>query len=807
MLKSYFAIAIRSLLRNKVYSVITIVGLSIGLAACILIMLYTEHEYSFDSFHLKKDRIFTLLDQEKLKNGEQELNFSQVPASLAPLAKQYDPNIDGFVRVYKVGHPSAILQNVNNSSLKFSEDNFQFADSNFFDVFCFKLLFGNKTQALNNPFSLVISEDAAKKYFADENPIGKLLRFNNQYNFTITAVAAKVPSNSSIEFDFLASLSSLNFIRNAEQSVGQPVIEKTLLNTYFLLRDPRESGNLAKMLTDLNQAKGPDGKLLKDNLYLSKISVYPISEMHLHPDLSNQSAIKYLKIFSLVAVIILLLAIINYMSLSTARATIRSKEIGVRKVMGADRKSIAVQFFIESGIFTAVAFLIGYFIAAAIQPMFFRLLQIDVDHSFLYSPGMIVSLIGLFFITFLMAACYPALFLSSFNPVEVLYGKMSRNIGAQHVRRIFTVIQFTIAVVLIISVIVIEKQMYFIRHNDSELLRDNIVMIPFSNSVGKHFAAFKKEAQAIAAVDQVATSQYLMFKGLADFSILNKTTNQYITIPVLTVDENFISMLGLKWKIPPIDSEYYRQASVIINEAAIEKLNLGKHPLNESIDFGTKIPVAGVLKDFNFQSMDNKIDALGIFTFKARDTGITVWDHDGGCLYAKIKPHTNLPMALKALEKVFSKYESERPFEYRFMDDTFEEMYEVENRLAKLSITFVIISIVIASLGLLGLSTFMAAQRRKEIGIRKVLGSAVVSIVILISKDFLKLVLMGILLAVPIAWWLMHNWLQDFAYQVNIEWWIFVAAGFIAIVIAMLTMGYHSIMAAIANPVKSLRTE
>ena len=806
MLKNYFTIALRNFRRNKIYSAINIVGLSIGLAVCMLIMLYTAHEYSYDHFHKNADRIFSTSQQTKLKAGDDVMNFSQIDGKLAPEAKQQDPNVESFVRFYQVAHPAAIIENIQNTSLKFSEENFLFADSNFFNFLTFKLLKGNPSSALQSPFSVVISEKAAKKYFGDKDPVGQSLRYNNEYNFSITAVAAKVPSNSNINFDFVASLSSLNIMRAGTGAQSRSIIESVQCKTYFLLADPKQAPKLSKILTELDQPKFPNGKPRDDMVFSSTFFLHPIKDMHLDPNDSYQFDTKYLKIFSLVAVLILLLALINYMSLSTARATLRAKEIGVRKVMGANRKTIAAQFFIESGLYTSMAFVLGYILCVAIQPAFFNFLQIDIDQSFLYSPGMIFLLVGLFLVTLVLAATYPSLVLSAYKPVMVLYGKISKHSGGISVRRFFTVFQFTISIVLIICGLVIERQMYFFMHADTGIDRERIVMVPFASNVGKHYAGFKRETQSLAAISEVSTSKYPMYKGYDIFDITDKNTKRYITLQVLTVDENFVKMLGLKWKIPPVDSLYYQNGEVIINETALEKLNLGKQPLNETINFGPKQRVAGVLKDFNYQSLEDKIGPLCLFTSKERDTA-SAWEEMGGCLFAKIKPHANTATALDQIATIYKKYEPMRPFEFRFMDEAFESVYKAEDRLAKISIAFVLITLLIASLGLLGLATFMAEQRTKEIGIRKVLGASVGSITVMLSKDFIKLVMIAIVIASPIAWWAMSKWLQGFAYRIDIGWWVFVAAGLLAIIIALATVSFQAIKAATANPVKSLRTE
>lgn len=798
MFKNYFIIAFRNFSRNKVYSAINIIGLSIGLAVCMLIILYTAHEHSYDKFHANADRIFGI--EGKIKMGSDSIFMNVMSFALAPAAKQHDPNIESFVRFNKV-HPNVILENPKSASLKFAEADFLFADSNFFRFFSFKLLKGNASNVLKSPFSIVISEKAAKKYFGETNPVGQVLRYNNNYYFTVTGVAEKVPSNSSIDFEFVASLSSMAMISEQKKQVESQLVQFGSFITYFMLRQPKDYHQLEATLIQLH--KSTTNEKGDDETYFAA----PITDTHLDSNFSDYSNLKYLFIFPFVAALVLLLALINYMSLSTARATQRAKEIGVRKVMGADRKTIATQFFVESALFTSVAFALGYILCTILQPAFFNFLQIDVDRSFLHSPAMLFSYLGLLIVTVTLAATYPSIVLSAFMPVMVLYGKFSKNSGGINVRRFFTVFQFTMSIALIICGIVIEKQMYFFRHKDTGVNRENIVMVAFDTSIGKHYAAFKKETQSLAAISQVSTAHYPMYKGYDIFYAKANHTNNDVALPILTVDENFIPMLGLKWLIHPPDSLYYLKGEVIINETAIEKLNLGNNPLNESINLGGRqVHVAGVLKDFNYQSLENKIDALSLFTSQDNDTA-SGWGEIGGCLFARIKPQANTASVIGQIGNIYKKYEQAKPFEYHFMDDSFEAMYKAEDRLAKISVAFVVITLLIASLGLLGLATFMAERRTKEIGIRKVLGASVSGITVLLSKDFIKLVILAIFIASPMAWWAMDKWLQDFAFRVDIGWMAFVAAALFAVTIALFTVSFQAIKAAIANPVESLRTE
>jgi putative ABC transport system permease protein len=786
MLKNYFKIGWRNLVRNRVYSAINIIGLAVGLAVCMLIMLYVGHESGYDSFHANAKRIFWV--QSKIKIGNDSLYILNTSYATGPLIKQNEPSVESFLRI-KQGDRNTIIQNREVPSIKFSEENFLFADNNFFSFFSFKLLKGNKQQVLQNPFSVVISENAAEKYFGKQNPVGKIVRYNNSYDFVITGVAEKKPSNSSINYDFVASVSSMLSMLQEKNLITN---EENAFSTYFLLKQPKDISRLDASLAKFNNDK--------QRRYISM----PLTDIHLNAD-TDTSNTKYLKVFPFVAALILLLALINYMSLSTARSTTRAKEIGVRKVLGANRKIIAVQFFIESGMYTAIAFVIAYALCILFQPHFFNFLQIDIDSSFLYYPYMLLSFAGLFGFTVLLAATYPSFLLSAYKPVLVLYGKLSKQSGGISVRKFFTVFQFSISIILIIGSILIDKQMYFIRHTDTGVNRQNVVMMPFPAGVGKHYTAFRKEIQSLPGVQQLSVALHPLYKGYDIMGTKPENSNQMILLPMLAVDQNFISLLGLKWKTAPADSFFYLQKkTAILNETAVEKLNLGPNPINKKVD--DQIEVAGVLKAFNYASLQNKIDALCLFVTKDADTA-SLWAKNGGCVFAKINPHTNIPSVIQQFKAIYEKFDNEKPFEYYFMDDAFDAMYKAENRLSKIFTAFTSFTLLIACLGLFGLATFMAVQRTKEIGIRKVLGASVGQVTSLLSKDFLKLVLIAFVIASPIAWWAIDKWLQNFAYRTPINWWVFALSGLAVLVVALLTVSFQAIKAAVANPVKSLRTE
>ncbi len=580
--------------------------------------------------------------------------------------------------------------------------------------------------------------------------------------------------------------------------VGPQQMTYGSFNVYLQLNHAADTARLAKGIALMaKKNKGFDG---------IKFSFTALPDVHLKSNAGDSSNIKYLKIFPLIAALILLLALVNYMSLSTARATLRAKEVGVRKVTGASRKTIAMQFYVESALFAVLSFVLGYLLCYLVTPWFLNIIQLKIDNSFLYSPVVLLLLFGLLIITILISGSYPSLVLSRFNPVVTLKGKMSKQAGGITVRKIFTTLQFTISAGLIICGIIIDRQLYFFRHADTGMNKDNIVMIPIANSMGKSYPAFKHDVQSLGGISNVATSHYAMFQGIDMFHVDGKTKEQSVAVVSVIANSQFMTTLDIKWKYAPApNTQLAFRSNIVINEAAIGPLHLPANPVGSFIKVGNqRIPIAGVLKNFNFSSMENAISPMAL---SIADDSSAFYRQRGCNLFAKIGPHTNIPTIINAIQAIYKKYDTDAPFSYTFMDDAFNAQYKAEDRLASIFSVFTVITIVLAAMGLFGLAAFSIQQRTKEIGIRKVLGASVASVNALLSKDSLKLVLLSVAIASPIAWWAMHSWLQNFAFRITVPWWVFAVAGFIAVATSVITVSYHAIRAAIANPVDSLRSE
>lgn len=797
MFKNHIKIAFRSLSKNKGFTFINIVGLAVGLAVCIMIMLYVTHEMSYDSFHKNGKRTFSL--HGKLKMGDNTVDMAYMSYATAPLIKQSYPQVESFARVLNYFKP-IVINKPSAPDARFLESKLIFVDPGFFNFFSFKLLSGDAAEVLKTPFSVVISKDMAKKYFGHADPVGQTINIKTDsvHTYQITGVAENAPSNSSISFNFVASGQSFQSMKEATQYSGSQKVGFGSFNIFLQLNHAADTASFRHNM-QLISKKNKDAEGIQ--FYLQ-----PLTDMHLKGNDSDTSNTKYLKIFPLVAVLILLLALVNYMSLATARATLRAKEVGVRKVSGASRKNIAVQFYVEAALFISISFVLGYCLCFLIKPWFLNVLQLKIDNSFLYSPLVITLLVALFLVTVLVAGSYPSVVLSAFKPVVTLKGKTSKQAGGMMVRKVFTTLQFAISVGLIICGIIIDRQLYYFRHVDTGVNRDNIIMIPVGKDLGKKYQIFKKDIADLAGVSSIATSHNAMFKGFDMFSAEGKTNDQNVLITSLLVDHNFISMLGLQWKYPPLpNTELAARNKIVINELAIEKLNLPVNPIGSFIKVGSdRLEVTGVLKNFNFGSMQYAISPMALSTIP---DSTSLWGKLGCNLFAKVKPHTNLPSLLKSMQDIYKRYDKDTPFDYTFMDDAFNQQYKAEDRLASIFSIFTYITIVLATMGLFGLAAFTIEQRTKEIGVRKILGASLSAITNLLTKDFLKLVLLSIVIASPVAWWAMHNWLENFAYRITIPWWVFTVAGVIAMLTAIITISYHALKAALANPVDSLRSE
>ena len=790
MFSNYIKIAARNLWKHKDYSFINIVGLALGMAVSMLILMFVTHEYSYDKFHENGSRIYSILA--KVKMDGRDVQFRNFNAKLAPQLKESAPKVQDFVRL-KESYLPVIIKNPENSSALFSEQNFMFADPSFFKVFSFKLKEGNADGILNKPYAMVISERAAEKYFGDKDPIGKTLLYEGKHLFEITAVAENPPSNSTLNFDFVASISTIPQLSDSDKDMWE---HAGAFNTYLLLDSEKSVKKVEKSIIAA-------GNITDDFDKKASYSLEGFTTIHLGNNFVDSGNSRLIKTFAGIALLILFLALFNYMSLTTARSTQRAKEVGVRKVAGAGRSGLIKQFYTESVLVCCIAFALSFVLVELMRQPFYNLLNLRIDAAFLLSPSFIGILISILLFSAFIAGSYPALILSGFSPIEVLKGRLGSQQKGAVLRKFFMVFQFTVSIALIVCSFIVQQQLSFMQHVKLGLNKDQMLNIPLSGSVGKNYFSLKNEIAELSGVEEVAFSNTGLYKGYNMFFAQNKSTKKDVSISYAEVDANYMNTLGLAWKTKPEGSSWKNGHGILLNEKAVTELGLKGNPLGQTV-FNRN--VVGVLKNFRFASTKNEKLPMGLFIL-ADTTNMLTDDNGSGILFARMDPKSNIVEKIKAIETIYKKYSADKPFEYFFLDDAFNDTFKTEIRMSKMFTVFTAFAIFIACMGLFGLVTFTAETRTKEIGIRKVLGASVTSVVALLSKDFFKLVFISIILATPIAWYFMKKWLEDFTDRIEITWWVFAVSGIIAILIAMITVGFQSMKAAFMNPVKSLKSD
>jgi len=798
MFRNYIKIAWRNLLKNKRSGLITIGGLAIGLTACMLILFYVAHEHSYDRFHKDASRIYKV--EAQVTMGGDTLFMSAMNASVASSVTSSSPAVTSGLRLRSEYKP-VLLKNTQNPGVQFSEPSFSYADANFFNFFSFKLKTGAEATVLEKPYSVVLTEAMAQKYFGAENPLGKTLsvKKDSTYLFTVTGVMENIPSNSSIHPDFIASINSLRTMSEYSLDFDKELFRLGSFPTFLKLSDSKAVVAVEHTMQELSLQANTEAT----DVY--KLS--PLTETHLKG--RDSSTPKYINIFPLIALLILILAVVNYLSLSTARATLRAKEIGVRKVNGASRAGVAVQFYVESTLYVLLAFIASIVLGIVLKPWFFQMLGIQIDSSFFLNPSFLMMLGAILVFTIVVSGCYPALVMSAFNPVENIRNSRTSKMGGERLRKLCTTVQFIIAIALLISGVIIHQQLDYVRALDTGLNRSDLVMLPLQQTMGGNSIPFRNEIEALPEVTHTAVARYPMYGGYNMFFASTSLLPDGTGIPVFSVDEDYFNTLGVQWEQEPEDQRFFtKQDQVVINEAAIKKFQLGANPVGEHMTVGnSEIEIIGVVKDFHFQSLDNPIDALALFVTEKTNATSNILGKGGGCLYVRFQPNTPVQPLLEKLETIYQNYDAESPFEYQFLDDAFEAMFRSEERLSKVFSVFIVLAMLIAGMGLFALATFSAQQRIKEIGVRKVLGASTLQLTALLSVDFIKLVILAIVIAAPIAWYGMHQWLQDFSYKTPIHWWVFIVAGLGVVVFAISTVSYQALKAAISNPIKSLRSE
>jgi putative ABC transport system permease protein len=793
MVKNYFKIAWRQLKKNKLYAFVNITGFTIGIVSCLLIGLYIAHELSYDRFNKNADRIARVTMDYNF--GDASRQVALTGTKVAPQFKRAFPSVQAFSRTYKRTRVVAYANKL------FEEKNFLYADSSFFRIFSFPLLRGNVATSLNSSNKIVITQKIATKYFGTEEPLGKTLKVGDA-DFEITGVAAEVPSNSQIQFDFVASFSSLVFAREEKWMEANYV-------TYLLLDSKQKIHPLQKQIRDYMKNVSKTELKVSGNHYLT-FYLEPLTKVHLYSSLSGfepNSSIVYIYILTAVAILILMVACVNYVNLAAAQAAGRIEEIGIRKTFGAEKTQIFSQFIGESFLTTFIAVLIALGTSVLILPFFNRLSGKEFDRESLFNPLALSMLMLLCIVVSLMAGLYPAVSLSNMRLIRILKSGFSFSSG-RSLRKSLIVFQFVVSVFLTIATIVILQQLNYIKNKDLGYNKSDIVILPLDDKTSSKYDAIKAELSSLPQVKYV-TAAYGEPINVQWGDGLTDENGQEITVNAIPCDEDFVKTLGLKiiagtdftradaMEMDTSDNDKNLRYSYMLNESAVKALGWKpEDAIGREVSKGVPGTVKAVLKDFHFRSLHEAITPLILFLNSQSTNSI----------FIKIASH-DIPGTLNGLKRVWDARVTHRPFEYHFLDDDYDALYKTEQRTAKVFTTFSALAILLACLGLFALTAFAASRRAKEIGIRKVLGANIAGLVLLIAKDFLLFVIIAIMLASPIAWWATHRWLQDFAYRISIEWWVFAVAGVLAIFIALASISFQALKAAIANPVNSLRTE
>ena len=790
MIKNYFKIAWRNLIRNKAFSAINILGLALGLSCSLLIMLWVQDELSVDGFHANGRQLYHVYERQYY-DGKVEASY-HTQGLLASELKRAIPEVQ-YASSLEQDAPYPYTFEAGDKSIKLKGS---FADVDFFKMFSYPLLQGNTGTALNTPNGIAISRKMAEEFFGSvEKAIGKPIRYENKEDLLVTAVFENVPANSSQQFDFLR-----NWQDYTKQNAWVSSWGSSSPYTFVQLRKDADPVKAEAKIKDFIQLYTPQTKESHTELALQ-----PYTEKYLHSTFKNGRVnggrIEYVRLFSILAVFVLLIACINFMNLATARSAKRAKEVGIRKVVGAARSGLIGQFIGEALLLTFFSVIIALALAGILLPAFNNLtgkqLSLPVGQPFFW-----VSLVGLLILTGSVAGSYPAFFLSSLNPSKVLKGSLKFSYGATFFRKGLVIFQFSLSIILIVGMIVIYRQVNYIQTKNSGYDRENLIYIPLEGDLIKNYPVFKEEAGKMAgilSISKMKESPTVIGHHVGDIGWQGKDPNLTTSFADATVGYDFVKTMRLKLKEGHDFSKDFGTDSIsyILNEAAVTKMGY-RHPIGQLISWADQQgKIIGVLEDFHFASLHEAIEPLVIRLSENQKWGTILVRTQVG----KTK------VALAGLEKLCKGLNPAYPFTYQFSDQEYAKLYSNEQSVSKLSGYFAFLAIFISCLGLFGLATFTAEQRTKEIGVRKVLGASVPNIVSLLSSGFLKPVVIAMLIAFPVAWYIMNKWLRDFAYKINIDWWVFVLAGLLTICIALLTVSYQSIKAAFSNPVKSLRTE
>ena len=810
MLRNYLKIAWRNIARNKVFSFINVTGLSMGVAACLLIALYIFHETSYDKYVPNAENIYRL-HESAIIDGKEE-NQAFMSANMARTLESEFEEVEKAGRImdnplfYGAGSNEIRIEG---ETMQQHEEGFAYADQAILDIFQFPMVAGDPRTALAEPFTVVISESKARKYFKNENAVGQSIYLNgdDKTPYRISGVLQDFPGNANLDYNFFLTLSGVEFGEGEQTRWVQ-----SNYFTYIQLKPGNEAAAAEKKISQTILSKYLLPAFRDFNPILAKsigstieFHLQPLAKLHLYSsdidDNHTRGDIRFIWLFGAVAVFILLIACINFINLSTAQSANRAKEVGLRKVVGSQRGALMGQFLTESTLITVIAFVFGSALAAILLPYFNALAGKEL--SFPWEVTWFVpAIIGSALIVGLIAGTYPAFYLSGFNPIEVLKGKIRKGSRSAGLRGSLVVFQFTVSIVLIVGTLIINKQMNFILTQKVGYDRKQVIQLYGTNMLGEQVKTFKSELKSLPGVANASISDFLPIEGTKrNGNTFNNEGRQKIDKGIFgqawNVDEDYLSTLGMKLvagrnfsKDRPAD-----QQTTIINQKMAEKLGL-ENPVGKNLArFDDLYEIIGIVENFNFRTMQDEIEPLAMF-FRNSPTIISV------------KADTkDMPKLLKAMEGKWKEFAPSLAFRYSFMDQSYATMYESVQRVRSIFTSFAILAIFVACLGLYALSAFLVEQRSKEMSIRKVLGASMQNIFQLLTRHFLGLIAISLVIAIPLAYYLMSRWLEDYAYRTELSWWVFAAAGLLAIFITLMTISYHAVKSALVNPVEALRSE
>ncbi|WP_234736891.1 ABC transporter permease [Tellurirhabdus bombi] len=819
MFLNYLRIALRNLRTQTTYSFINLFGLAVGVASCLLIVLFVKDELAYDRFLPNAERIYQVNTSGNFGGSDFTASSSPTPAGKT-LVREF-PEIETYTRTFQPTDAVVQREKLGKIEHSFTEPNIMAVDSNFLDVFRFRLVAGNPATCLLEPNSLVLTNRMAQKYFGKQDAMGQVLRVDKQ-PFKVTAILADVPSQSSVKFDFLTPMKTYSVVQYFDWSwVWLNVATYVRLNENVASQPGQVQALGAKLPGMVKKYAETTFKRIGQPEFLTKggrweLQLQPLTKVHLHSSevmtsYTNLGDRKQVMTFSVVAVFIIILACVNFMNLSTARSVKRAKEVGVRKVLGSYKSTLVGQFLTESLLYSLAATTLGIGLVLLTLPFFNQLASKNFTTQSLLTPD-ILSLIGaLVLVVGLLAGSYPAFYLTSFNPVQTLKnGILKTSLAHRLIRNGLVVFQFSVSTALIIGTIVVFSQLRFAQNKELGLNKENVLVIRNANRLGTNGEAFRQELTRSAEVINASISSSVPLQGgFGDFynpvARGEKQVAKDLALYSFMTDYQLVPTLGLKLVQGRNFSEAFSDSlSVILNETAVKQIGW-KNPIGQTLIYpgGDMQPykVIGVMKDFDMESVRSAMVPFALFHTSSKS-----YEVPNSYLVVRLRAG-QLEPALKKIEAQWKHFSPDTPLDYTFLDNEFSNAYRTDQQTGRVFGIFTTLAIFIACLGLFGLTTFAAEQRTKEIGVRKVLGASVSNIVALLSKDFLKLVLIAIILAIPLAWYVMNRWLEDFAYKIDISWWIFALAGSMAVLIAFATVSFQSIKAALMNPVKSLKNE